>query len=80
MRILGFVVMMSVCGLNCLIVDKKLPTFYIWVNLYPAIDSLLRAASSRIWASEASRACYICLYREKRFLKKLDSHMGKTRN
>lgn len=29
MRILGFVVMMSVC----LIVDKKLPTFYIWVNL-----------------------------------------------
>ena len=49
-------------------------------ELYPAIDSLLRAASSRIWASEASRACYICLYREKRFLKKLDSHMGKTRN
>ena len=26
MRFLGFVVMMSVCGLNCLIVD-------IWVNL-----------------------------------------------
>lgn len=33
MRILGFVIMMSVCGLNCLILDKKLPTFYIWVNL-----------------------------------------------